>query len=130
MGYKSVRAAKESGRPGILTYVFERRADLQSALDAWDKAGEALRAGSLMLSTVDVAEAMPIIRATMFFDEKFDELWKTVPANLFQKNEGEVTESLGPEAKVMERDGGTRTYPGFKVISDNVKPEDVKKILK
>lgn len=128
-----VKTAKANGRPGTLTYVFERREDLRAALDSWDEMGRALKATPPKASNVvamaippEMApDAMKIIRATMAGDTHFHALWRDMPARYVQHGKGDpvIVEDASIGAKTV-------TLPGVKIVSDGLSESDRKKILK
>lgn len=129
LGCATVEQAKAQNKPGHLTYVFEREPDLDAAIEAWNAAGKALDEGSLPLN-IQRTESIQIARAVMRMDEPFRQLWKQVPA-MYVQTEGEPKE----ETRVLETtatgDWVQRvvTYPGFRVVSDNISEADRNRIF-
>lgn len=136
IGMPTVATAKENGKPGILTYVFERTTQLQDALAAWDATGEHLKKNDPKLITAlqipedRIEDAIALVRFTMFAHKPFHALWRGVPALYKEEKGGEPTETVEPRPDLGE--GWSQrvvTLPGFKVVSDNVSEEDRNKII-
>lgn len=117
-------AAKAAGKPGNITYCFERRADLAATLAAWDAAGLALKAGDAINTNVEAADAIAIVRATLYGHDPFFALWKTQPAIYLQVRDGEVTSDEDPETHVK-----VEHYPGLRIVSDGINEEDRKTVM-
>ena len=118
----SVEAAMRSGKPGALEYVFERRDDLQAALDAWDAAGKAFEEGRVIESKSQAAEDIIIARATMRSHEPFHNLWKSIPGIYIAAN--------GAAQKTEGAEQTTVSHPGFRIQNTAISEPDRIRLFK
>jgi hypothetical protein len=117
----TAEAARNAGKPGNIEYVFERRADLDAALKAWDATGVALKARHDVEADCEAAEAICIVRATLAGQDEFENAWRAFPA-IYIRKQGEAEIRDDGRGKVGK-------LPGFKAVSSNLNEADRERIF-
>lgn len=122
-GCKSVREAREAGKPGKVEYWFEPTRDLHDAIQAFDRQQDAIKKGEhtpLFDNTgreIDHTDAIRVACAVLKSAETFKNLWRKFPAFYLRYHEGETK-------RTKNADGSTTvTSPGFIRVGEKVSAE-------
>lgn len=124
LGFKSVQAAHDAGKPGALTYYFEESADLRRALKAFDQTQDQLKAGSFQIN-IEQEDAIRIACAVLKTAPEFREVWKKCAGLYIHRHGGETTRTKSTEDG---REVTTVTSPGFTLAGQGLSEEQAKQI--
>lgn len=121
MGFSSVQAAHDAGKPGALWYCFDESADLRRALKAFDETQDQLKKGSFQID-IQQEDAIRVACAVLKTAPEFRDIWKKQPGLYFHQHGGESKRTTNPDGST------TVTSPGFILASAKLSEEQAKQI--
>lgn len=118
MGFDTVGAARKAGKPGHVSYFFQRTPKLDECLRVWDEAGAQIKSGGEYSVDCENSDMIRIARMVLDNRAPFAALWKSVIPKFIESN-GDPENHVEKRLENGMAAEGTITHPGFRVVSVN-----------